>query len=253
MIERCKIYLTAGTRGEDDYKELVLPIPPESFEVQTKQNNETVTIHSLGEVNLVGKRNLRTLSLSSFFPGSVYEFAVTEYKGEPYTAYTNVLEKWKDTGAVVQVLIVGTPISWPATIEELNYGESDASGDVNFTLQLKEYRDPAGRVTKKTKTTKVTVKKGDTLNKLAKKYLGATKYASAIYRQNKKTIDRAVKKAMTKKWKTWVKAHNKKLPKSKRLKFSSKSVQKKLKADLKKNRYKLYKGTIIYISRTVMK
>lgn len=42
----------------DSATDIQLPVLPESFELTDTQNNETVTVHSFGEVNLIGKRGL---------------------------------------------------------------------------------------------------------------------------------------------------------------------------------------------------
>lgn len=55
-------------------------LPPE-YEVTSESNNTQVIIHSLGEINLLGKRKLKNISFSSFFPAQKYSFC--EYSSFP--------------------------------------------------------------------------------------------------------------------------------------------------------------------------
>ena len=94
------------------------------------------------------------------------------------------VKKMKKNGVIR--FIVTPYINEEATIESFEWGEQDATGDVYYTIQIKKYRRPTKkRGTKKAKKTVVTVKKGDTWAKLAKKYTGSSKNAKKIAKQNK--------------------------------------------------------------------
>ncbi|MEG0086919.1 MAG: hypothetical protein RR817_10640 [Niameybacter sp.] len=47
---------------------LRLPVIPSSFEVAIPNQNTTVNITNLGEVNLIGKTGLAAMIIESFFP-----------------------------------------------------------------------------------------------------------------------------------------------------------------------------------------
>ena len=82
------------------------------------------------------------------------------------------------------------------SIESLEYGEEDGSGDAAFTISLKEYITISYSETKK-KTSggkKVKKKSGDTLKKIAKSKTGKSANASKIYAKNKSVIEKAAKK-----------------------------------------------------------
>lgn len=53
---------------DNEKKSILLPINPESFEISGSQNNQSLYVHNLGEINLKGKRGLYSITLESFFP-----------------------------------------------------------------------------------------------------------------------------------------------------------------------------------------
>jgi LysM repeat protein len=212
-----------------DDDDMQLPVLPESFEVSSSQNNETVNVHSVGEVNLLGQSNLDTIEIKSEFPSSERSYADTNFN-DPWD-YVKTLRSWKEGRKTPVLQVTSTDIDWNVSIDTFTYGESDALGDINYTLSLKRYKAPAGRITKETKTTNYTVKKGDTLSAIAYKYLGATKYRDTIYEQNKAVIEAAFKK------------HQKSLRKAGKPQVKSKTS--------KKGKY-LYKGTKLKIVQQVI-
>lgn len=120
-------------------EKLQLPVPPSSFEMSTGLKNTTVNVIDFGEVNIIGKRILKTISISTFFPNQQYSFC--QYSGfpAPYDC-VNQIEKWQETGKPIRLLITETDINHAMAIESFVYGERDGSRDVYFTLSLKEYR-----------------------------------------------------------------------------------------------------------------
>ena len=82
--------------------------------------------------------------------------------------------------------IVTPLINYEATIEQFEWKYIDGTEDIHYTMEIKRYRRPVKkRSTKKAKKVTVTVKKGDTWAKLAKKYTGSSKNAKKIAKQNK--------------------------------------------------------------------
>lgn len=190
-----------------------LPILPPSFEVSTENSHGTLNIQTKGDVTILGKGGLKTVTLSSFFPGQDYHFAAYSKDREPYD-YINSLEKWSEK--VVLLTITDTNICMECVIQSLTYGEPDGSGDVEYSVTLQEYRvtkggsgilsqvgsamptfKPIKDTPKKDKVVhmgKYTVKKGDTLRSISKKYYGTGSKHKKIYDANKKVIERAAKK-----------------------------------------------------------
>ncbi len=118
------------------------------------------------------------------------------------------VEKIKRAGKV-KLTITGAGINMYVTIESFEWGENDGTGDMNYTLTMKEYRtsafrhlplvkeSPAAPATAETATREApatetatqsyTVKTGDTLSGIARKLTGSTSW-QAIYEQNKSVI-----------------------------------------------------------------
>ncbi len=186
-------------------EELRLPVLPSSYELNYSQKNTEVNITNFGTVNLIGNRNLATAELEAFFPNKNYNFI--QYKGFPKpNICVEMIKKWMQ--APVRYIVTGAKINLLMTIEEFTYSEQDGSGDIYYTLSLKEYRvskaipqkrQPdktskkinkvaAQRETKKVSSTTYTVKPGDSLSIIAKRLTGSANNWRAIYNQNKSVV-----------------------------------------------------------------
>ncbi|OPA80222.1 hypothetical protein BVG16_05620 [Paenibacillus selenitireducens] len=165
-----------------------LPVPPQTFEVQTGLCNSTVTIHELGELMLTGKRRLKTITISSYFP-IVYDGLGQYQAAPPPSGLIKMIERWRDTQKPLRLLILGRglTVNEAMVIENFSFSQKNGPEDVYFTLDLKEYRFT------KVKTLPLTAKeanelrprpadkpipkiyvvqKGDTFKKISKKVYG---------------------------------------------------------------------------------
>lgn len=134
MIE---FWLTFNNGAE----KLRLPVPPQSFEVSTGMQNTTVSVHELGEINLIGRRRLKSIMLSSYFP--IREDALCQYKGFPAPAECiDRIARWRESGKPIRLLIVGDSfrMNEAMAIESFNVSQRKGPQDIYFTLELKEYR-----------------------------------------------------------------------------------------------------------------
>ena len=167
---------------------LTLPVTPESYNLSTSQNNQTVNIVSLGDINLMGNKGLRELSFSSFFPGKkVHGGYQTQADFRPPFVLCSTISNWKSSKQIIRVIITGTNINMEFLINEFSYEQKDATGDVYYSISLSEYVRPKvtlkignvvslakNRSKKPNETQFYTVKKGDTLKKIAKAKLGSS-------------------------------------------------------------------------------
>lgn len=174
---------------------LRLPVLPSSLDVQTNGGNTSANINDVGEINLLGKVGLKSITLESFFPAQEYSFVA--YKGFPAPfACAELIEQWWASGRPIRLLITTTNINHAMGIESFRYGLKDASGDLYYTLALKEYRflavgtpQPAAYPVETSRPvpappTTYIVKSGDTLMGIAKKLTGSSGNWQAIAKKN---------------------------------------------------------------------
>lgn len=193
------VYLSFNN-GEE---QLRLPVTPSKFTLTERHNNTVLNITNLGEINMIGKKGLASVSLSSFFPAKEYYFCTYTGFPKPYECI-KMLKKWKDSGRPIRLIITNTPINYAMTIESLSYGEQDGTRDVYFTIELREYifvkqtkpvevTTPSGaKVTvpatkRESKPIPKTYKAqpGDTIYSVAKKTTGNMSNSKAIAKTNK--------------------------------------------------------------------
>ena len=186
-----------------------IPVVPAEYTVTSEQDNTSVTVCNLGEVTLRGKRKLQQISFSSFFPRQ-YNSGYCDVRSKSPITMVKKVEKMKRAGSV-KLIITGV-LSMKVTIESFEWGENDGTGDISYTLSMKEYRTvsiPASVLVKEqpaqpaaagsdggtsgrdqpetTGTQSYTVKSGDSLSAIARKLTGSTNWQT-IYEQNKAVI-----------------------------------------------------------------
>ncbi len=188
---------------QDNNGALQLPVKPTEFSVTVAHRNTVVNVVQLGDINLMGKTGLREISLSSFFPAKDYNFSNNSSR-KPPIACVNQIEGWRKSGKPVRVIITDL-LNMEATIESFTWGEQDATGDIYYTVAIKEYKKiktkkatvkiatvkPTTRQTKPASTNSgktYTVKKGDCLWNIAKRFYGNGSQYTKIYNANKDKI-----------------------------------------------------------------
>lgn len=189
---------------------LRFPVLPSEYKVSGSKGIETVNINAIGEVDLEGMRGLRTVSFSSFFPqhydSSYCEFSRIKKPGR----YIKQIEQIMSEG-ITRIIITGTPINFSCRISSFDYEENDGTGDISFSISLKEHRkiaitqssivtegsqygsedasskDAAKREDTREKQRTYIVKRGDCLSSIARKLTGNSNW-HALYEQNKAAI-----------------------------------------------------------------
>lgn len=196
----------------NDRKEVLeLPYPLQERSLDSPHNTYKFTTINTGEVLAIGKKNLKSISIDSVFPAHDYPFLLSKNRKEP-EVYIQTIEKWKNSGKPIRLIIVDTDINYAMGIEEFTHGmeSGDGSKDINFTLSLIEYsylnvprsnpkankskkglKDRPGKK-KESEARKHTVKRGDTLWDLSQKYLGNPRRWQEIAKLNNITNPRTI-------------------------------------------------------------
>ena len=184
------------------------PVLPSSYQVTSEYGNETVDVNALGEIDLGGKRKLKTVSFSSLFP--MREASYTQFSNiKRPKKYVEMIEQLQEEKPVL--IITGTSIRMSCHIDSFSWREQDGTGDIYFDISVKEHRsvpvtasavvtlsaaDGAGttvdgngvaRAQPETSASTYTVKKGDFLSSIARRLTGSANWKK-IYEANKAVI-----------------------------------------------------------------
>ena len=200
-----------------------LPVTPSSLDMKIKSGNKTVTLANGGEINQIKKPELTEITFDALLPNQEYPFAVYKDGFKNAGHFLNQIEKLKKRKTPFQFIVVrtmpdGKPIfdtNIKVTLEDYTITEDaeDYGTDVYVSFNLKQYREYGTRTFKIVKPTpgkpkpptatknkgkrpvkkpaknKIhTVKKGDCLWKISKKYYGKGSLWPTIYKANKKKI-----------------------------------------------------------------
>ncbi len=190
-------------------REINIPVLPAKLNISSPGKNERVTVLELGEVLLLRKKALRVLSWESFFPVASAPYTTGQVR-DP-VAIVQAIQRARDTKDPVRFLITGTDLDCNLRmgIDSFEYEErSGELGDIYYTIKLYEWKnispkkivlpakkeepakaqepERAGKPENPPKT--YTVKPGDCLWNIAKKFYGNGADYTKIYNANKGTI-----------------------------------------------------------------
>lgn len=194
-------------KNEKEKEEFHFPVNPiDKINIKKNKKFETVDIIDFGEADIpsLGK-NIKEISFSTLLPSQYYSFC--RYKNLPNVDETiSKLEKWMEQKEPVRLLITDFNFNELVIISTLDYEErAGEPGDKYINISFRSYRElkiealpiiqaspqqlnsrPSSNTGKKVHT----VKKGDTLWGISKKYFGSGSKWTTIYSvpENKKTI-----------------------------------------------------------------
>ncbi|MBP0725531.1 LysM peptidoglycan-binding domain-containing protein [Bacillus sp. RG28] len=182
-----------GNQGKEKFQ---LPVPPGDFKLNNSHDIQTVNLNEIGDFPIKADRKPISISITSILPSQDYYFCQYRPVPKPYDCVSKI-EKWKESNYPIQLLVTETNINRLFLIESFEYGERAGSRDVEFTLNLIEFRyitkpsNVSSSTTKKRnsqprKTSKsYTVKSGDTLFVIARKVYGdGSKWRSLASKNN---------------------------------------------------------------------
>ncbi len=114
-------------------------VPPLDLEIKTSQKTEKISIISYGEKNKTGKKNVESITFSSFFPNLNSNFYSLVNPLTPILA-VETLTNWKDNEKILTFIVPEFLISKKVQITEFIYSIRERTGDIDFSITLTEYR-----------------------------------------------------------------------------------------------------------------
>lgn len=120
-----------------------LPVNPEELEVTYSGNNETKDIVALGEIQLLQKRELATLTIESWLPEQPWFGGLRTSGGfKPAKVYDEFFHMIQDSETYMRLIVTGINLNMLVAIT--SYKSRNQAGDhedLYFTLDLKEYKE----------------------------------------------------------------------------------------------------------------
>lgn len=164
-------------------REYIFPVTPPKFEVSYGLKYEVINIHEIGDVALAGNKELNEIKIDCMFPSKAYPFNQPKTDINPYNNIKK-FEDWISKKTLLRFVISKTTVNRLVKVKKITYGEQDGSGDVNASIILQEIKslnqdkkvsstgNNSRTSEKKITATSYTVKKGDTLSAIARKFYG---------------------------------------------------------------------------------
>lgn len=199
---------------------MLCPVAPSKLQLKIKNQNKTMTLINEGEINILKEAGLTEISFDLLLPNVKYPFAV--YKSEFIGAkvFLDEIEKLKTDKKPFQFIVTRTfpngqvlfDTNMKVSLEDYDIKEDSKQGfDVVVSVKLKQYKDFGTKTCNITfentkpnvvpQTTRATdnspapssnqtytVKKGDCLWNIAKKFYGNGSKYTKIYDANKDKI-----------------------------------------------------------------
>ena len=192
-------------REKSGEREIRVPILPEEIKFP---NGDTMfilqNIMGIGEVAVPSGTELASYSWESEFPGVKRQnSSMQRGPWEDPSTYDSILKDWKENGTKLNLLVIGYPINVDVYLKTYSPIAEGPFGDISYKVEFIEARD----ITIKTSTVKssetkrpaetsgtYTIKSGDTLWGIAKKFYGNGAKWNTIYTANKDIIEKTAKK-----------------------------------------------------------
>ncbi len=185
------IYIT-GINASGANQKITLPVVPESILYSSETRFAEYEVINKGQILIPDGKNLFDLSWECFFPGAAIRGSRLIRAWTDPNVLDDLFKFWRINGTPLNVCITGTNINADVYLAE--YSSTIEGIHIQYEVGFKE-REAIVISSEKVKAgVSVKVKKGDTLQKLAKKYLGDKKKYKKIYKANKKLIDKRNKK-----------------------------------------------------------
>lgn len=174
-----------------------LSVNPKEISISQDNKDKTIDLLNIGEVSVLGNRGLMKTTISTFLPGAGSPF----YSGTDPAGIIAMMKKAKNGKKMIRLIVSGTDINALFSINNMSEQYVEGQQDINVSWTLVEYRNlntstvasltarytDTGVCSRGTGTAipkTVTVKSGDTLWNLAKRYYDDGSRWVDIARQN---------------------------------------------------------------------
>lgn len=203
---------------------MLCPVAPSKLQLKIQNENKTLTLINEGEVNILKKAGLTDISFDLLLPNVKYPFATYKSGFVNAKGFLEQLEKMKTNKEPFQFIVTRTlpngkmlfDTNMKVSLESYDIKEDSKQGfDVTVSVKLKQYREfgtktcnitfagtkpkatvqparpasPASPAPAQNQT--YTVKRGDCLWNIAKKFYGNGAKYTAIFNANKGKIKNA--------------------------------------------------------------
>lgn len=201
---------------------LTFPITPGELSIKVGSNNKVVSLISEGDINILKSPSLIEVEFEARFPMRKYPYSreVSSFQNY-FDQFSELKEEKKPFRFIVTRTTPGGLRTWDTNLlvalEDFEIDENaDEGDDVLVTFKLKQYKEYGVKVIKttnskpkttstskkarpsskknETKSKSYTVKSGDCLWNIAKKYYGNGSQWKKIYNANKTAIEKDAKK-----------------------------------------------------------
>jgi LysM repeat protein len=180
MATNTRTVLIWFNNGEE---RLTLPVNPKNISFARPQNTHTFTTVNGETVHTAGGTGLASVAIETFLPGENSPF----FAGVAPVTALSMLRRWQHSRRPVRLFISDTDVNDAFLITRLTEGLREGDGDIDISVQLEEYKfvtlsgattaaTGAGGLTaradERSATQTHTVRAGDTLWDIARRYYG---------------------------------------------------------------------------------